>query len=249
MRNFLYMCYRQNPSNIVDYELVKTNQQANRMILEELNMVNNDRKESMEMEIARQCAPVLAGVKPANILILKGQEDEAVCSCFEGTGISCYPLCCQTYPCDSREDWQSDQEKIRKVWLVYREDRLRQILQQTEYQKFLEKEGYGDFELTEMLEILSLRFSRYQRQNVGFPHEMGIFLGYPLADVKGFIDHKGKNFLYQGYWKVYENVEERKKLFSVYTIVKQEIVKEIEAGKALWQAAVEVRSPYEGLFA
>lgn len=142
MRNFLYMCYRQNPSNIVDYELVKTNQQANRMILEELNMVNNDRKESMEMEIARQCAPVLAGVKPANI-----------------------------------------------------------------------------------------------------------FLGYPLADVKGFIDHKGKNFLYQGYWKVYENVEERKKLFSVYTIVKQEIVKEIEAGKALWQAAVEVRSPYEGLFA
>ena len=41
-------------------------------------MVKNDRKESMEMEIARQCAPVLAGVNPVNILILKGTEDEEV---------------------------------------------------------------------------------------------------------------------------------------------------------------------------
>lgn len=31
-------------------------------------------------------------------------------------------------------------------------------------------------------------------QNAGgeFPHEIGLFLGYPLGDVKGFIKHKAK---------------------------------------------------------
>lgn len=37
----------------------------------------------------------------------------------------------------------------------------------------------------------------------GFPHEIGVFLGYPLDDVKGFIQHKGKNCKCTGIWKVY----------------------------------------------
>ncbi len=36
-----------------------------------------------------------------------------------------------------------------------------------------------------------------------FPHEIGVFLGYPLADVIGFIQNRGKNFTACGYWKVY----------------------------------------------
>ena len=36
-----------------------------------------------------------------------------------------------------------------------------------------------------------------------FPHEIGVFLGYPLADVIGFIENRGKNFTACGYWKVY----------------------------------------------
>ncbi len=64
-----------------------------------------------------------------------------------------------------------------------------------------------------------------------FPHEMGIFLGYPLGDVKGFIRHRGRDFLYCGYWKVYENEAEARKLFSVYTSVKQQMLKELYQGK------------------
>ena len=33
--------------------------------------------------------------------------------------------------------------------------------------------------------------------------EIGVFLGYPLADVIGFIENRGKNFTACGYWKVY----------------------------------------------
>ena len=39
-----------------------------------------------------------------------------------------------------------------------------------------------------------------------FPHEMGLLLGYPIEDVRGFIEHNGCGCLYSGYWKVYRNV-------------------------------------------
>lgn len=38
-----------------------------------------------------------------------------------------------------------------------------------------------------------------------FPHEIGIFLGYPLEDVVQFEKQNGKGFCYSGYWKVYKN--------------------------------------------
>ena len=96
-----------------------------------------------------------------------------------------------------------------------------------------------------MLQIMNLRFEGYRHGSAEFPHELGIFLGYPLADVKGFIEHNGKDFLYQGYWKVYENVEERKKMFSIYNVVKEEFIREMQAGKDLWHAARSVRQPFD----
>lgn len=40
-----------------------------------------------------------------------------------------------------------------------------------------------------------------------FPHEIGLFLGYPLGDVIGFIENHGQNCLCCGVWKVYTNPE------------------------------------------
>ena len=151
-----------------------------------MNWMQKDVQTSAQMEIAWQCAPVLTGVKPSNILTLKNVSEKEVAESLKEMGISYSMLC------DSG---------VRKVWLIYREE--------------------------EILEIL------------------GIFLGYPLADVKGFIEHNGKDFLYQGYWKVYENVEERKKMFSIYNVVKEEFIREMQAGKDLWHAARSVRQPFD----
>jgi len=41
-----------------------------------------------------------------------------------------------------------------------------------------------------------------------FPHEVGIFLGYPLKDVVNFEKDKGKTSLYSGLWQVYDNTEQ-----------------------------------------
>lgn len=42
-------------------------------------------------------------------------------------------------------------------------------------------------------------------QRCEFPHELGFFLGYPYADVTGFIEHGGKGFILMGPWKVYQD--------------------------------------------
>lgn len=62
-----------------------------------------------------------------------------------------------------------------------------------------------------------------------FPHEIGLFLGYPVEDVKGFIENKGENCVKCGAWKVYCNPEEKMHFFlqdetmhrSVYEILQQ----------------------------
>ncbi|MDR2245683.1 MAG: DUF3793 family protein [Treponema sp.] len=49
-----------------------------------------------------------------------------------------------------------------------------------------------------------------------FPHEVGIFLGYPVDDVLGFVEHNGQNYKLCGYWKVYGDVELAKACFRQY---------------------------------
>ena len=50
----------------------------------------------------------------------------------------------------------------------------------------------------------------------GFPHEIGLFLGYPIDDVISFIENKGKNFKCCGCWKVYHDEDNAKKTFEKY---------------------------------
>ena len=52
--------------------------------------------------------------------------------------------------------------------------------------------------------------------NRSIPHEIGIFLGIPRGDVEGFIKNQGKNYLLNGYWKVYTGLDRAIELFRSY---------------------------------
>ena len=67
-----------------------------------------------------------------------------------------------------------------------------------------------------------------------FPHEIGVFLGYPLEDVKGFIENKGKNFLYSGYWKVYSDVERAKSYCRHWEQVRDRLLQVMDTGKTIY---------------
>ena len=70
--------------------------------------------------------------------------------------------------------------------------------------------------LDEKLLRLQHRFAEYKEGRQPFPHEMGVFLGYPLGDVIGFIKNAGQNCKCVGCWKVYCNECEAERTFARY---------------------------------
>lgn len=95
---------------------------------------------------------------------------------------------------------------------LYRETFLKQRIADPRVWEILKKNGYEQRDCAGCLDVLNQRI----RNNAEFPHEIGLFLGYPVDDVDGFIRHKGKDCRYMGYWKVYGNVEQAKSMFDKY---------------------------------
>lgn len=91
---------------------------------------------------------------------------------------------------------------------------------------FLVKLGYGDCD--DIDACLQRLKERYKHSKC--PHEIGLFLGVPLEDVKSFIKHNGKHYLLCGYWKVYHKPQQRVKLFDAYDQAKNNILKKVTSG-------------------
>lgn len=94
---------------------------------------------------------------------------------------------------------------------MYRKSQLEQALSAPAIQAFLQSMGYETFSINACLTLLRLHL-----QKEDFPHEIGVFLGYPLADIQAFILHKGKNCPCSGQWKAYTNVEAARKTFAKF---------------------------------
>ena len=176
--------------------------------------------------IANQCAPVLTDVKPSNLLILTSEEEEAFLQMDELPGIS--RLCLY-------------EGKQKSTWLLYRKDRLESALVWPQTGDFLKLYGYDAFQenLDQKLARLQDRFAGYKEGRMPFPHEMGVFLGYPLGDVKGFIEHHGKDYLCSGYWKVYQNEQKAKSTFQLYQSVRNVVLQLVMAGSNLYEISYQ----------
>ena len=71
-----------------------------------------------------------------------------------------------------------------------------------------------------------------------FPHEIGLFLGYPLEDVQGFIDNGGRNYGLCGCWKVYGDVEAARACFARYRKCVQVYLRCYQNGQSLTRLTV-----------
>lgn len=129
---------------------------------------------------------------------------------------------------------------VLRVWdgraliYVYRKRRLKADLKRPEVRTFLKSYGYINEDLEDALEHLKSRFL----ESSTFPHEIGVFLDYPLEDVKGFIKNKGQNYKLCGIWKVYCNENDAKKLFQKYQKCREIYLQLWERGKSVMQLTV-----------
>lgn len=179
---------------------------------------------TLDQLFATHCAPALTGVAPANLISLRRrdfphleEELRKYQQAFARRGVCFHTLC----SCANHE-----------LILVYRPQRMAQTL---------EREGVGelltplDYDLSQPVELVLNHLGQRVRQGGSFPHEIGIFLGYPVEDVMGFIANKGQNFKLCGPWKVYGDVTEAQRCFTRIQRVSQKVRERVDQGNTLFQ--------------
>ena len=191
-------------------------------------MVNKDISRTFEAVLVRQCAPTLAGMKPGSIFCFKHFSLEASRQKVCQWNARLMPLGLTVQILLERPDSGS------AIVFVYRHDRLEQMLSDDAYQSFLAEAGYERTNLDGLLGQLAYRL----RTQPEFPHEIGVFLGYPLRDVIGFIENHGRNFTCCGFWKSYGDPAEMQECFACYRRCIQTYVAMFEQGIPIERLAV-----------
>lgn len=119
---------------------------------------------------------------------------------------------------------------------VYRPDRLMKDILQGQAKEILLKNGYRLCDVDSCLNRLSNKLC----ESEGFPHEIGLFLGYPPEDVKGFIENNGKNFKCVGHWKVYSDECRAQRIFQKYKKCTNIYCKKLSEGLSIQRLTVAV---------
>ena len=179
------------------------------MCQEVLRMVQKMNQKHIETKLAIQCAPVITGIKLSNLLILPKSEVKSLPWILRHTGIVFLKLA---------------EVKEKVTFLIFRREELRKYLVDAKVQQILSECGYTDLSLKGILLTFMEHYYAYAKDEKQFPHEMGFLLGYPVEDVEGFIVHKGENYLYSGYWKVYADVPKKQELFRQYEEAQKDVV-------------------------
>lgn len=183
---------------------------------------DQDQNQRMQFELVMQCAPFLKGMRKASVLNIEKEWVRELYRLLEPTDISCRILVVR---------------KNRCLALFYRKDGLKEALSARKVRQFLLEYGYEDEELDKDITRLSARMNRYSKEEITFPHEIGVFLDYPLEDVKAFIENNGEKSLLTGYWKVYHNLERARLTFLAYDKAKDSAVNEFLIGKDVSEIA------------
>ena len=176
----------------------------------------------LEHTLAYHGAPALAGIKPADLIAWGTPQTctspffQEYCTQLALRGIQLRVMCTGRPRC---------------LLLVYRPDQLERQLADGAVRALLLREGYPvDQGLEAMLTALGRRLSEGS-----FPHEVGLFLGYPAADVEGFRRNGGRNCKLCGHWKVYGQVEEAQRRFLAFDRCREALCRWVAEGRSLEQ--------------
>jgi hypothetical protein len=164
-----------------------------------------DFTKTLEFQIIRACAPVLAGIKPAGMFHVSREEYPFLTrqlrelnKNLNPAGLYFFTIC----RCPAGE-----------LLVIYNKKHLSEILRKRKIRSYLKKKGYPT---PTSVEKVLFHFQSNFILKKKFPHEVGIFLGYPLEDVIGFENNNGDHFKYAGYWKVYGSVPADCRRFRAY---------------------------------
>lgn len=163
------------------------------------------------------CAPVFMGVKPAAFMRL---------DCKEVAKLQKLSLFC---PINIQTIGQSSVT----FGLIYIPQLLERVFRMPGVLYLLRSIGYGGDDVEDyVIELIRRIRGAYENKNL-FPHEIGIFLGYPLEDVLGFWMGGGKNAKKEGEWKVYSDIERAEEIQFFHQKAVEVVMQAVKGGDTL----------------
>lgn len=186
-----------------------------------------------------ECSEVLAGVKPANLVSLVNRTRPC--------GRNLYHL------------WQDHQQQIAcrlgslefivlqtkpkaLLLLCFNRKQLEQHLSHAGIRILLLKAGYKPQAcLDELFELLTQRIMEHDC----FPHEIGLFIGYPPKDVAAFMGLVKLPFTCQALWKIYGNPTHSLRLADDYRCCRQRMGAILATGN---RQMLEIKDPEHPFF-
>jgi hypothetical protein len=180
--------------------------------------------EYIESLLACFAAPTLCGLKPGCLINLRRSGDGAMVSTWASIGEELLAkLKVDAFALSSH----ASIEDSSVLLMLYKKELLTRAIFTKEALNILLPLGYG--KSIPCVEACLQHLAR--RLGDSFPHEVGLFLGYPPRDVEGFIQNEGRRPKAVGYWKVYGNVRQARKTFRLFRQA------EYNAAKSLIQRA------------
>lgn len=165
-------------------------------------------RDYLEYYLKYQLAPVIMGFKPAMTLNVGerngGSAYRAYPAIIEEMGLRC---------CTLRKGRNTD------ILFIYKPCLIEELLRQKKVTTFLKTFGYPIQSVEEAVDFLR---QRYAVQHC--PHELGIFLGFPIEDVCVYMENPHKVCRLCGYWKVYHDIEGAKRTFAAYDKAKENMI-------------------------
>lgn len=185
------------------------------------DLFNMEDKESIKKFLLYNSSLVIAGVKPSATVTINKKLEKVYESWIED-GIDFLESINLSF-INLREDDNAS------ILLIYNDDTLKKHIFKSENMDFLIKLGYErNSDISYYVENLRERYEKFK-----CPHELGIFLGIPINDVKSFMECSYKKCLGCGYWKVYSNYEKALEIFSIYDDVREKTMDKIVEGEPI----------------
>ncbi len=171
--------------------------------------------------LVEHCAPTFAGLKTGNLFRIDyadaavfRKELRGLNGILKRKGLRAVPV--------------RMTERFALIYL-YRPDFLKRDLCREEAACILRTLGYEPQSVNRSVAFLA----RMMREKSEFPHEVGLFLGYPPEDVLGFMKSSREGVKCVGCWKVYGDEEKAREVFWCYRRCKEVFEENMQRGRSL----------------
>lgn len=181
-----------------------------------------------DMMIARMCAPTLAGIKTGSLYRFPYADRKEMIRSIRAWNRKLAPKGVVLTVLRFR---QQD-----ALIYAFRPKQLRRDFQSQSVASILKEFGYAPQKAEACIATLSRKIS----EGESFPHEIGLFLGYPPEDVEGFIENRANGYKTVGYWKVYGNVAEAERRFEAYRRCTDWFLRNLKSGRHLERLTVAI---------